>query len=144
MIPRLSWSTFGAIGATALAIIAMFFDHLLDVEEPFPADAPAFAISVALILVLAAIVFGVVVRRTASSPAPADLAGKRGLVCSILSVLALPGIWLGLPFVLAGGGITLGARGRRGRGHRMALAAIAIGGIVLFLGIVGTDWGSDS
>jgi hypothetical protein len=102
VIPRLSWSTAAAIGATALTIVAMFFDHMVDVEEPFPADAPAFAISVALILVLAAIVFGVVVRRTISAPASADRAGKRGLVCSILSVLALPGIWLGLPFVLAG------------------------------------------
>jgi hypothetical protein len=146
VIPRLSWSTIGAIGAigvTALAIVAMFFDHMVDVEEPFPSDPPAFAISAVLILVLAAIVFGVVVPRTLSAPAPADLAGKRGLVCSILSVLSLPGIWLGLPFVLAGGGITLGIVGRRGRRRRMALAAIAIGVIVLVLGIVGTDWGSD-
>jgi hypothetical protein len=144
VIPRLSWPTAGAIGATALAIVAMFFDHMLDIEEPFPADWPAFAISVALILVLAAIVFGVVVRRTTSSPDHADLAGKRGLVCSILSVLALPAIWLGLPFVLAGGGVTLGALGRHGRRRRLAVAAIAIGVIVLVLGIVGTDWGSDS
>ena len=143
MIPRPSWSTAGAAGVTALAVVAMFFDHMLDAEEPFPADAPAFAISVALILVLALIVFGVVVRRTTSSPAHADLAGKRALVCSILSVLALPGIWLGLPFVLAGGGITLGALGRHGRRRRLAVAAIAIGLIVLVLGIVGTDWGSD-
>jgi hypothetical protein len=144
VIRRLSWSTAGAIGATALAIVAMFFDHMLDVEEPFPADAPAFAISVGLILVLAVIVFGVVVRRTMASPARADLAGKRGLVCSILSVLALPGIWLGLPFVLAGGGITLGVLGRNGSRRRMGIAAIAIGALVLVLGIVGTDWGSDS
>lgn len=144
MTTRLSRSTAGAIGVTALAIVAMFFDHMLDVEEAFPADWPAFAISVALIVIVAAIVFGVVVRRTTASPAAADLAGKRGLVCSILSVLALPGIWLGLPFVLAGAGITLGVLGRTGRRRRMAVAAIAIGVIVLVLGVVGTDWGRDS
>jgi hypothetical protein len=144
VIPSLSWSTAGAAGVTALAIVAMFFDHMLDVEEPFPADWPAFAISVVLILVLAAIVFGGVVRRTTASPEGRDLAGKRALVCSLLSVLALPAIWLGLPFVLAGGGITLGALGRRGRRRRLALAAIAIGAIVVVLGIIGTDWGSDS
>ncbi len=143
MVQKLSWQAAGAIGATGLAVVAMFFDHMLDVEEPFPADWPAFAISVALVLVLAAIVFGVVVRRTTSSPDHADLAGKRGLVCSILSVLALPGIWLGLPFVLAGGGITLGALGRHGRRRRLAIAAIAIGALVVVLGIVGTDWGSN-
>ena len=75
---RLSRSTAGAIGVTALAIVAMFFDHMLDVEEAFPADWPAFAISVALIVIVAAFVFGVVVRRTTASPAAADLAGKRG------------------------------------------------------------------
>jgi hypothetical protein len=141
---NVSWWWVGAISATALAVVAMFFDHMLDVEEPFPADWPAFAISVALILILAVIVFGVVVRRTTASRDGADLAGKRGLVCSLLSVLALPGIWLGLPFVLAGGGITLGALGRHGRRRRLALAAIALGAIVVVLAIIGTDWGSDS
>ena len=144
MTTRLSRSTGGAIGFTALAIVAMFFDHMLDVEERFPADWPAFAISVGLILVTSAIVFGVVVRRTRASSACADLAGKRGLVCSIASVLSLPGIWLGLPFVIAGGGITLGLLGRTGRRGRMALAAVAIGALVVILAIVGTDWGSDS
>jgi NADH:ubiquinone oxidoreductase subunit 6 (subunit J) len=80
VIGNVRWSTLGAIAVTALAVVAMFFDHMLDVEEPFPADWPAFAISVALILVLAAIVFGVVVRRTTASPEGADLSGKRGLV----------------------------------------------------------------
>jgi hypothetical protein len=141
---RLSSPIIGAIGATALAVVAMFFDHMLDFEEPFPADWPAFAISVVLILVLAAIVFGGVVRRTTASPEGRDLAGKRALVCSLLSVLALPAIWLGLPFVLAGGGITLGALGHRGRRRRLALAAIVIGAIVVVVGIIGTDWGSDS
>ena len=132
-----------AAGVALLAMVAMFFDHMLDTEEPFPADWPAFAISVVLILVVIAIVFGIVVRRTQASPASADLAGKRGLVCSVVSVLSLPGIWLGLPFVIAGGGITLGLLGRDGRGRRMALVAIGLGALVLVLALVGTDWGSD-
>ena len=54
MTTRLSRSDRRAIGVTALAIVAMFFDHMLDVEEPFPGDWPAFAISVALILIVGA------------------------------------------------------------------------------------------
>jgi hypothetical protein len=56
-------------------------------------------------------------------------------------VLALPAIWLGLPFVLARGGIMLGALGRHGARRRMAVGAIALGVVVLVLGLVGTDSG---
>jgi hypothetical protein len=45
--------------------------------------------------------------------------------------------WLGLPFVLAGGGVALGLLGRDGTRGRAALAAIALGGLVIGLGAVG-------
>jgi hypothetical protein len=60
-----------------------------------------------------------------------------------VSVLALPGVWLGLPFVLAGGAITLGVLGRESARRRLAIAAIVVGAVVLLLAVVGTDWGSN-
>ena len=143
MTQWITWQSALAAGVTALAIVAMFFDHMIDVEEGFPADPVAFAISAALVLALAAIVFGIVVPRATRDPALPERAATRGFVCSLVSVLSLPGVWLGLPFVLAGGAITLGLLGRASERRRLAIAAIVVGAVVLVLAIVGTDWGSD-
>jgi hypothetical protein len=127
-----------------LALVAMFFDHLLDVEEGFPADPVAFAISAVVVVVLGLLVFGVVVPRTKAAAAPADRAGKRAFVCGLLALVSVPAIWLGLPFVVAGGAITLGLLGREGANGRLAVAGLALGALVLVLACVGTDWGSES
>jgi hypothetical protein len=139
----ITWQSVLAAGVTALAVVAMFFDHMIDVEEGFPADPVAFAISAALVLATAAIVFGVVVPRATGDSAPPETAATRGFVCSLVSVLSLPGVWLGLPFVLAGGAITLGLLGRDSGRRRLAIAAIFVGAVVLVLALVGTDWGSE-
>jgi hypothetical protein len=56
----------------------------------------------------------------------------------ILSVLAVvPGIaalWLGLPFILAGGGVALGLFARRQEPSGLAGAAIVIGTLMLLFG----------
>jgi hypothetical protein len=132
------------LAATALAVVAMAFDHLIDIEEGFPADPAAFAISVTLSLAVAGVVFLRVIPRTVAAPDSATLAGKRGLVCGLLSVPALALVWLGVPFPLAGGAVALGLLGIRGARARFAWSAIALGVAVLALGVVGTDWRSTS
>jgi hypothetical protein len=70
-------------------------------------------------------------------------AAKRGLVCAVLALPAISLIWL-VPFVLAGGAIALGLLGRRSDRGRLALAAIAIGGFVLAVCTVFSDWTSST
>ena len=132
------------IGVTALAIVAMVFDHLIGDEQGFPVDPPAFVIGAGLSLGLAVILFGVVVPRTRADPVSAERAAKRGFICSLLAVVALPAIWLGPPFILAGGGVALGLLGSDGKRKWLARAAILVGTIVVLVGIVGTDWGSET
>jgi hypothetical protein len=130
------------LGATSLAVVAMAFDHLVDVDEGFPADPAAFAISVALILVVAGIVFGLVIPRTKRAAVPAEQAAKRSLVCGVLAVPSLVLVWLGVPFPVAGGAVALGLLGLEGERRRLALAGVALGGLVLALSVIGTDWKS--
>jgi hypothetical protein len=132
------------LGVSALAVVAMAFDHLIDVEEGFPADPPAFLIAVAIILVLALIVFGRLVPRTKSGPALAERAAKRGFVCGILAVPSIGLIWLGVPFVVAGGAIALGLLGRGGDRTQLATAAIVLGSAVLLVCTAFSDWTSSS
>jgi hypothetical protein len=128
------------IGVTALAIVAMAFDHLDLFGDDFPADPAAFFISSALCVAVAAVAFGFVIRRVKAGPDPAERAARQGIVWSVLAVV--PGIalvWLGVTFVLAGTGIALGLLGRGGERRRLATAATAVGAIALVLSIVTTD-----
>ena len=129
---------------STLAIVAMAFDHLIDVEEGFPADPPAFLIAVGLVLVVAVIVFGIVVPRAKQGPSPAERAAKRGFVCGVLAVPSISLIWLGIPFVVAGGAIALGLLGRSSERRRLATAAIVLGSLVLVVSTAFTDWTSST
>jgi small neutral amino acid transporter SnatA (MarC family) len=118
-------------GVTALAIVSMAVDHLMG-DDPGLEDPPTFLIASGLSLALAAIVFLHVIPRAKAAAAPAERAARDGLICSALAVV--PGIatlWLGLPFILAGGGIALGLSARREEPSRRAIAAIVIGTLVL-------------
>jgi hypothetical protein len=135
-----------AIGlvVSALAVVAMAFDHLIDVDEGFPADPPAFLISVAVVLAFAVLVFRLVVPRTKNGPAPAERAAKRGFVCGLLALPSIALIWLGVPFVVAGGAIALGLLGLGGERRRLAIAGIALGSLVLVVSTAFSDWTSSS
>lgn len=127
---RVSRETMIGIGASALAVFAMAVDHLLEDGGGFAADPAAFGIGVGLSLALAAVVFGRVVSR-ARAVGP-ESAAKRAIVCSLLAAVGLVTLlWLGLPIVLGAGGMALGLIGRRGERRRLALAAIAVGVIVV-------------
>lgn len=76
---RVSGETIIGIGASALAVLAMAVDHLLEDGGGFAADPAAFGIGVGLSLALAAVVFGRVVSR-ARAVGP-ESAAKRAIVC---------------------------------------------------------------
>lgn len=87
-----------------------------------------FLIVCVIIVVAAAIVFGVVVPRGLQREA----AGATALTLSVLGLLTVAAFWSGLPPILAGGGALLGWAGRDAeRGRAMSRAAIAIGGLAL-------------
>ena len=75
----------------------------------------------------------------------AERAAVRGLVLSGLS--AVPGIgliWLGVTWVAAAGGLTLGLLGVRGGRRVLAWIAIAVGAGVITICAVFSDWGSET
>ena len=114
---RVSRETGIGVAVSALAGGAMAIDHLVGTEtepgdDPALEDPPAFLLSSGLSLALAALLFGVVVRRGARDDP--DRAARKAIACSLLAVPAIPLLFLGLPFPLAGAGIALGLVGRQG------------------------------
>jgi hypothetical protein len=139
-LSRVSRETAIGIAVTALAIVAMAFDHLDVLGDDFPADPAAFLISSALSLTIAAIAFGFVIPRVKADPDPPTRAAGHGFVWSVVAVIpGLGFVWLGVTFVLAGAGIALGLLGRRGNRKRLATAGVALGAVALALSVVATD-----
>ena len=104
-----------------LGLAAMAVDHLLG-DDPGLEDPPTFLISAAIILVIAAVLFGFVVPRARDSR-------RAGFIVAIVSVFSLALVWLGVPFAVAPAAIALGLRGE----GRLATAAVVIGVVVLLL-----------
>jgi len=122
-VPRplttIDWALAGT--GVALGLGAMAVDHLLG-DDPGLEDPPVFLLSAAIVLAIAVVLFGRVVRR-AHEPRLA------GFIVALLSVASLPLIWLGAPFAIAPAAIALGIRSA----GRRALAAVVIGVVVLLL-----------
>jgi hypothetical protein len=138
-LSRVSRETAIGMAVTALAIVAMAFDHLDVAGDDFPADPSAFFISSALSLIVAATAFGVVIPRVKADPNASERAARRGMVWSVVALVpGLGFVWLGVTFVVAGAGIALGLFGRRGERKRLATAAVAVGAVALGLSIVAT------
>jgi hypothetical protein len=117
----------------------MAVDHLLgtdrDEGDSGLADPATFAISAALCLAAAALLFGWLVPRTRR--AGPGRAAAVGFACSVLSVLPGVGfVWLGFPFVVAGAGIELGLDARSGARRRLALVAVTLGSALVVFGAV--------
>jgi len=135
---RLSRETGIGVAVSALAVGAMAIDHLIGTEqepgdEPGLADPAAFLISVALSLALAALLFGVVVKRAVRDD-DADRAASKAIALSLLALPAMALLFLGLPFPLAGAGVALGLLGREGVRRRIATTAVVIGVLVIAVG----------
>ena len=131
------------IAVTALALVAMVFDHLLG-DDPGLEDPIAFIVAAVLTIACAFVVFGVVVPRTKRSAAPADRAATRGGVLAVISVLSVSLIWLGVTFPIAGGTLALGLLGRDSSRRWLAYLAIVIASAVLIVATVFSDWSSSS
>jgi hypothetical protein len=120
-----------AAGSVALASAAMAVDHLLG-DDPGLEDLPMFLIASALIVGLAALLFGRVIPAARASAEPVTRAERDGLIASVVAVVpGIATIWLGLPFVLAGAGLALGLAATQERTSWRAVAAIVIGAVVL-------------
>ena len=123
-------------GAVALNALGIFGDATEGAER----STGEFWIITALILVAAALVFGIVVRRFGGTPR----AGTAGLVLAVLGVLlVVPAFWSGLPVVLGSGGLMLGLGERRDAGATgRGCAAIVIGAlaVVAYAAIYILDW----
>jgi hypothetical protein len=139
----ISRETVIGIAVTAVALVAMVFDHLLG-DDPGLEDPIAFVVAAVLTIACAIIVFGIVVPRTKRNARPADRAAPRGGVLAVVSVLSIALIWLGVTFPIAGGSLALGLLGREGSRRWLALLTIAIASIVLVVATVFSDWTSSS
>jgi hypothetical protein len=119
VMTRTDWVLAGS--GVSLGIAAMAVDHLLG-DDPGLEDPAAFLVSTAVILVLTAISFGLVVRRRSGG-------GRSGLIVAGLAVAALPLIWVGVPFAVAPAAVALGLKSD----SRAGTAAVVIGVTVLLL-----------
>lgn len=136
MTPPLSRETWIGVGVTALAVAAMAVDHLMGDDRAILEDPLTFVISSLLCIGLALFVFAWLAPRVKAGAG--ERAANRAIVLSLLAFVGGPLVfWLGLPFVLAGGGIALGLLGRTSRRRRLALAAVVLGSLVIAVGSVG-------
>jgi drug/metabolite transporter (DMT)-like permease len=134
----LTRETWIGIAVTSLAVGAMAVDHLMGDDPPILEDPLTFAISTTLCVALALVLFARLVPRVKVAPDAGERAAKWALALSALGLVGGPLLfWLGLPFVLAGGGLALGLLGRGSDRRRLALAAVAVGSFVIALGAVG-------
>jgi uncharacterized membrane protein len=70
-----------------------------------------------------------------SVEAGASTSATRALIIAILSALAFPFFWSGLPYVLAPAGIALGLASRARGGGSKATAAVAIAAVALLAAV---------
>jgi hypothetical protein len=127
---RLPRTTLAA--ATAVLIfVALLFGYVLDVtnNEEGDGDVRGWLIVSVVASVLAAALLLRFVPATESDAGPGNKPARRGLVLSVLSVIALAVFWTGLPFVLGVPALVLAAEGRarapqQGRGGEATAAVV--------------------
>jgi hypothetical protein len=131
-----SWPALAAIGMGAAAVltaVGTFWD--LTGNEDGSATMSDFYLwltfNLGVIVVAAAIVFGLVVRT-----ATAANAGRRALTLAVIGLVTVPVAWTGLPAVLATGAIGCVMADRHsGRPSRLSQSAVAIA-VLAFAGAV--------
>jgi uncharacterized membrane protein len=130
------WPPFAAVGV-GLAALATAIGTFFDVTGNDPGNndnsAIEYLITLGIIVVAAALVFGLVVR-TASVRS----AGARSLVLGILGVLSIVVFWAGLPCVLAAGAASCGLAARSANGQisgvgKAGIALAAVTGVAAML-----------
>jgi hypothetical protein len=125
------------VAAVALAVIALFFGYVVNNDEN--GDVVGWITASAIAAAVAAFVFLWLIPRAKSDPATTNRPATYGLVTSVLAVIAIPVLWLGLPYVLGAGGAVLGrigqARSTEAGHRRRATAAVIIGILAVVAGI---------
>ncbi|RHW26137.1 hypothetical protein D0Z08_15970 [Nocardioides immobilis] len=128
-----NWPLFAALSTGAAAVltaVGTFWSPLADYESTLTMDEfISWLVVVAITIVGAAIVFGLVVRTT-----PSDGGRVRTPVLAVLAVLSLAVFWSGLPMVLAGGAVCTALVNPRALGSRVALVLAALVTIVAVWG----------
>jgi hypothetical protein len=131
---RISRETLIAVAVSGEALLAMAVDHLIGTEPDEGGEENTFAEPGVFVgtavgaLIVTLLLFRYIVRRT-----DPDRAGTQAITCGLLAILALPLLFLAVPFPLAGAGLALGLIGREGRRRGLATAGTAIGAVVLGL-----------
>lgn len=120
-----SWPLFAAV-STGLAVVLTAIGTLWSPLASYEAtrtteDVLTWLVVVAMIVISAGIVFGLVVRST-----PPGGGRVRTLVLAVLAVLSLAVFWTGLPMVLAGGAVCCALANPRAAGSRIALVLAAL------------------
>lgn len=141
---RSSW--YVASGVLLLTTALLAWDHLIgnegDSDDAFPVDLGAFVLSMALVLALAVLVFGILVPRALHAE---DSVARYALIMAAVAVITAPFLtWLGLPQVLAGGGLALGLAARASGHSRAGTVAAVLSLLVLAFGIAATAFPADS
>ena len=109
--------------AVALAAAALAVANFVSTEPGENGGAGAYAVTLALSLVVAAAVFGWAIPRT-------ERPGHVGLAVGAIGLLSVAAFWSGLPYVLGPAAIVLGLLGRSRPGQRTpASVAVALGAL---------------
>ena len=120
-----------AAATAVLIFVALLFGYVLDVTNNEEGDADIrgwLIVSVVASLLSAALLLRFI-PATESDAGPDNKPARRGLVLSVLSVIAFPVFWTGLPFVLGVPGLVLAAEGQarapqQGHGREATAGAV--------------------
>ena len=117
---------FGVIDAAVLTAIGTFWDVTGNDAAGASRDVGEYAVTLGMIALWTAIVFGLVVR-TAAARNP----GHRAVVLGLLAIPAVGIAWSGLPMVLAAGSLACVLQRRDGQGSIGTAGAVALAGCLL-------------
>lgn len=115
--------------AIALTFVALFIANVIGNGAEENGGVAYLIVTFAICAAIGVWMFGRVMPRAVE--AGPERAGKRALTVAVVSALAFPFFWSGLPYVLAPAGIALGVAARRRGSGPMATAAIVIGALAL-------------
>jgi hypothetical protein len=141
---RSTW--YVATGVLMLTTALLAWDHLIgnegDPDDAFPVDLRAFVLSMVLVLALALPVFGILVPRALHAEGSV---ARYALIMAVVAAVTAPFLtWLGLPQVLAGGGLVLGLAARASGHSRAGTVAAVLSLVVLVFGIAATAFPAES
>ena len=109
--------------AAALAAVALAVANFVSTEPGENGGATAYAVTLAVSLLVAAGVFGWAIPRT-------ERPGHVGLAVGAIGLLSVAAFWSGLPYVLSPAAIVLGLLGRSRPGQRTpATVAVVLGAL---------------